>query len=36
MGEMFCRVVVIGYGKATGNILKYIESQRDAYGIYRT
>lgn len=32
MGEMFCRVVVIGYGKATGNILKYIERQRDAYG----
>lgn len=32
MGEMFCRVVVIGYGKAAGNILKYIEKQRDIYG----
>lgn len=32
MGESFDRVVVIGYGKATGNILKYIEEQRQAYG----
>lgn len=32
MGESFDRVVVVGYGKATGNILKYIEEQRPAYG----
>lgn len=32
MGERFDRVVVIGYGKAAGNILKYIEEQRAAYG----
>lgn len=32
MGEMFRRVVVIGYGKATGNILKYIEEQKTVYG----
>lgn len=32
MGEMFRRVVVIGYGKATGNILKYIEEQKAVYG----
>ena len=32
MGERFERVVVIGYGKAAGNILKYIEKQRTVYG----
>lgn len=32
MGEVFGRVVVIGYGKATGNILKYINAQKEAYG----
>lgn len=32
MGERFERVVVIGYGKAAGNILKYIEKQRAVYG----
>lgn len=32
MGVKFGRVVVIGYGKATGTILKYIEEQRQAYG----
>lgn len=32
MRVKFVRVVVIGYGKATGNILKYIEGQRAAYG----
>lgn len=32
MGEMFRRVVVIGYGKATGNILKYIYAQKAVYG----
>ncbi len=32
MGEMFRRIIVIGYGKATGNILKYIDGQRAAYG----
>lgn len=34
MGEKFCRVVVIGYGKVAGNILKYIEEQRMAYGYH--
>lgn len=34
MGQKFDRVVVIGYGKATGNILKYIEGQRTAYGYH--
>lgn len=32
MGEMFRRVIVIGYGKATGNILKYIYEKRETYG----
>ncbi len=32
MEKRFDRVVVVGYGKATGNILKYIEEQRQAYG----
>lgn len=32
MGKRFDRVVVVGYGKATGNVLKYIEEQRQAYG----
>lgn len=34
MGEKFDRVVVIGYGKAAGNILQYIEEQRPAYGYH--
>ncbi len=32
MGERFERVVVIGYGKAAGNILKYTQKQRAIYG----
>lgn len=32
MGESFQRIIVIGYGKATGNVLKYIHGKQGAYG----
>lgn len=32
MNAVFHRIVVIGYGKATGNILKYIYNNKAAYG----
>ncbi len=32
METNFCRVVVIGYGKAAGEILKYIDGRRADYG----
>lgn len=32
METNFCRVVVIGYGKAAGEILKYIDDRRADYG----
>ena len=34
METVFRRVVVIGYGKATGNILKYVDDKKTDYGYF--